>query len=62
MSVRYSGAKGVNSYPVMSVEGIRQQIVELFVRTIVFALVDVAKKLVDKRFNSAEHFSWLTMV
>ena len=32
MSVRYSGAKGVNSYPVMSVEGIRQQIVELFAR------------------------------
>ena len=57
MSVRYSGAKGVNSYPVMSVEGIRQQIVELFAaNNSIRTSRDAAKKLVDKRFNSAEHF------
>jgi len=57
MSVRYSGANGVNSYPVMPVEGIRQQIVELFAanKSILISR-DSAKKLVDKKFYSAEHF------
>ncbi len=57
MSVRYSGANGVNSYPVLPVDGIRQQIVELFAanRSIITSR-DAAKKLVDQRFNSAEHF------
>jgi len=57
MSVKYSGANGVNSYPVLPVEGIRQKIVELFAanRSIITSR-DAAKKLVDKKFNSAEHF------
>ena len=57
MAVKYSGAKGVNSYPVMPVEGIRQEIVELFAaNNSIRNSRDTAKKLVDQKFNSAEHF------
>ena len=57
MTVKYSGANGVGSYPVLPVDGIRQQIVELFAanRSILTSR-DAAKKLVDEKFNSAEHF------
>jgi hypothetical protein len=57
MAVKYAGANGINSYPVLPVEGIRQQIVELFnANKSIRTSRDAAKKLVDQKFNSAEHF------
>ena len=57
MAVKYEGANGINSYPILPVEGIRQQIVELFnANKSIRTSRDAAKKLVDKKFNSAEHF------
>jgi len=57
MAVKYSGASGINSYPVLPVEGIRQQIVELIAANKSIATSRAAAKLlVDKKFYSAEHF------